>query len=139
MVIRYRALKGYKYQLLETYTVRTGLRPPCPCRLTFAELDTDGTLTIHDGYAWDGPSGPAVDTKDFMRGSLVHDALYQLIRQGMLPTDARGHADRLLRRLCQEDGMTAARAWWVYTSLRAFGSLATRRRPEGMDEVHEAP
>ena len=47
--------------------------------------------------AGDGPSGPAIDTKNFMRASLVHDALYQLMRLGTLDKSRRQYADRLLQ------------------------------------------
>ena len=87
-------------------------------------LDTDGTLAIAAGYAWDGPSGPTFDTKNFMRGSLVHDALYQLMGNGLLPLTEREPADATLRRLCLEDGMSSIRAWWVYQGVRLGGSLA---------------
>jgi len=46
----------------------------------YLKLDGDGQFEFSKGYAWDGPSGSTVDTLNFMRGSLVHDALYQLIR-----------------------------------------------------------
>ena len=65
------------------------------------------------GYGRDGPSGPTLDTRDFIRGSLVHDALYQLMREGLL--------DHSIHR---EDGMTALRAWWVYQGVRLFGNPA---------------
>jgi hypothetical protein len=41
------------------------------------------------GYAWNGPSGPTLDTRNFMRGSLVHDALYQLMREGRMDNGLR--------------------------------------------------
>jgi hypothetical protein len=119
--IAYKA--GYKYQLAYDYTVQTDL-------VGFAHdgsyliLHTGGELVIRKGYAWDGPSGPTFDTKTFMRGSLVHDALYQLIREGALPIEKRSYADQLLRTHCREDGMTWLRAWWVYRALRWFGNAA---------------
>ena len=110
-MIRYR--DGYKYQLVETYTCKTSIVGQ-QSESEFIKLDDDGTLTIRRGYAWDGPSGPAIDTKNFMRGSLVHDALYQLMREGLIPESLRDAADRVLRDICREDGMTALRGWWVY-------------------------
>ena len=78
------------------------------------------------GYAWDCPSGPTLDTRNFMRGSLVHDALYQLMRESLLDhTIHREPADRILQSLCREDGMTALRAWWVYQGVRLFGNPAS--------------
>lgn len=135
--IRYQG--GYKYQLAEDYTVAL---PPEIHGLavtdhSFIELTFAGVLTIRKGYAWDGPSGPTVDTANFMRGSLVHDALYQLIREGHLSRSLRAQADDLLRAMCREDGMSALRAWWVWKAVRWFARSATlpsHRRP-----IKEAP
>ena len=81
-------------------------------------------LSIKEGYAWDGPSGPTIDTKDFMRGALIHDALYQLLREGQLPKEDRKVADKVLKRTCLEDGMFPLRANVVYLAVRAFASFA---------------
>ena len=81
-------------------------------------LETSGALFVPKWYAWDGPSGPAIDTKNFMRGSLVHDVFYQLMRVGWLPHVWRKAADEELVRICKEDGMSAIRAWWVYQGVR---------------------
>ena len=118
--IKYRA--GYKYQLAESYTVAVRIFPNEPVLSEFILLGLDGVLTINAGYAWDGPSGPTVDTKNFMRGSLVHDALYQLMREGRLDAEVwRDHADCLLRDMCVEDGMSQARAWWVHRAVMRCG------------------
>ena len=119
--MRIRYSTGYKYQLREDY------RHPWLC----PDIDAgflqvrDGVLTIRAGYAWDGPSGPTFDTPSFMRGSLVHDALYQLIREGHLPRSAKQAADDALKRICIEDGMSALRAWWVHRAVSKFGTSAT--------------
>lgn len=127
-MIKYRS--GYKYQLAEDYTITTGVIPADRVEDDYLILEKDGMLTIRAGYAWDGPSGPAIDSRDFMRGSLVHDALYQLIGDGKLPAITRVYADDLLRRLCREDGMSAVRAWYVYQAVRMFGGRHTRNKPE---------
>ena len=73
---------GYKYQLKEEYTFAdTGIIPPATITTDFIGLDLAGNLTTAKGYAWDGPSGPTIYTRNFMRGSLAHDALYQLMRE----------------------------------------------------------
>ena len=83
--------KGYKYQLYDQYRITTPLRPIHTINTRYIELTTGGVMTIKCGYAWDGASGPTLDTKSTMHGSLFHDASYQLIRQDML-----GHENRKL-------------------------------------------
>ncbi len=122
--IQYRA--GYKYQLTSDYTIQTEAYPFAPVCTDWLCLDGNGLLTIKKGYAWDGPSGPTFDTPSFMRGSLVHDALYQLISEGALPDFFREYADRTLYRLCRDDGMTSVRAWYVYKAVQAFGESHTK-------------
>lgn len=127
---------GYKYQLKQTYTVNIDIKPPQNINdgdLQFVKLDIDGNLTILKGYAWDGPSGPTIDTKNFMRGSLVHDALYQLMRENKLDENTyRDKADRILQQICREDGMSDIRAWWVYQGVHLFGKPSAdpaKKRP----------
>ena len=118
--IKYR--DGYKYQLTEDYTVLTCITPLLSVDTEYVKLDAGGLLWIKEGYAWDGPSGPTVDTKNFMRGSLVHDALYQLMREKYLDEDTwRDHADGELARLCEEDGMSWFRVWYVHHGVNLFG------------------
>ena len=121
-IIKYR--DGYKYQLAEEYVDKVGIFPSADIRHEYITLTARGEIVIRKGYAWDGPSGPTFDTKSFMRGSLVHDALYQLIGCGLLPLSDRAQADEELRRICLEDGMSQARAWLVYQAVRMFGDTA---------------
>lgn len=114
---------GYKFQLKADYVIETELRPTQECELDYVGIRKSGLLVVRSGYAWDGPSGPTIATKTFMRGSLVHDALYQLIREGTLDISVfRDPADKLLQKICLEDGMFAFRAWYVYHGVRLFGN-----------------
>ncbi len=130
----YRRLKKYKYQLMEDYTIQIDMKPVKSIRrklARFLSLSSDGVLSIGEFYAWDGPSGPTIDTRDFMRGSLVHDALYQLMREGVLNYKVhRKRADEILRELCLEDGMCSVRAWYVYQALRIFAGSGARPKKE---------
>ena len=100
----------------------------------YISLDTDGLLTVKSGYAWDGPSG-----KNFIRGSLIHDALYQLIRIGYLGLSDRVYSDTLLRKICREDGMSWIRAWWVYRAVRVFGNSSANPVNAASRDVKYAP
>jgi hypothetical protein len=131
---------GYKYQLTKKYTCE--LQAPFtnlaesdwinihPNTMLLLATGSSGraTLTIKKGYAWDGPSGPTYDTDSFMEGSLVHDALYQLMRNNKIPPTGRKHADRLLYKLCRKDGMSWFRAKYIYHAVRLFG--ATNAQPK---------
>jgi len=116
----------YKYRMLEEYLHYIGFRKGATADLDFLSLDKLGILTIRKGYAWDGPSGPALDTTNFIRGSAVHDSIYQLIRMGILPMKARRRADKILRKIIREDGMNRFRAFRVYLAVRMFGRKSAR-------------
>lgn len=87
------------------------------------ELTSDGSLRIREGFSWDGPSGPAVDTPRTMRASLAHDALYLLIRVGALPWSVRALADATYRALLLAHGVHPFRAWYHWAAVRLFGGL----------------
>ena len=72
---------------------------------------------------WDGASGWAIDTYTNMRGSLIHDALYWMLRAEVIQNfdDARDRSDRILREICREDGMGAIRAGWTYGAVALGG------------------
>ena len=137
--IHYRG--GYKYQLVATHAQPVRLEPmPAALALDheFLAITRDGWLIVKEGYAWDGPSGPTVDTPDFMRGSLVHDALYQLMRDHFLDADIyKEQADSLLVHICKEDGMNALRRWYVYLGVR-FGGRRSATDPN-LNPVLTAP
>jgi len=61
-----------------------------------------------------------------MQGSLVHDALYQLMREGVIPQHQRKRADEILREICIADGMSRIRGWWVYQAVRIGGDSSAR-------------
>jgi len=106
-------------------------------------LEPGGTITVTRGYAWNGCS-PKFRLLDLLVGtpegvvnartgqrktyyaSLVHDALYQFLGDG-LPL-ARKQADLVFLFLMRESGFRLAPVYWLF--VRAFGGLvhlATRR------------
>jgi hypothetical protein len=122
---------GYKYQLTRDFT---SILP--------IELELQGSfenhfiklvgreLTARRHYATDGPSGPTIDTKTFMRAAVRHDIGYQLIRLGVYPESSRILWDKLLREDCKADGMMSIRAQWVYMGVRAFGGSSANPNNE---------
>lgn len=127
-MIKYR--EGYKYQLVETYSVQTAIFPSSDIvteRITLTKL---GMLIITEGYAWDGCSGPTKDDKTNMRGGLVHDALCQLGRAGLLDEQWFHACNEELKRICAEDGMKWFRRWYYFEGVEDFGMSSFKKGSE---------
>jgi hypothetical protein len=137
---QYKKLPGYKYKLTEDFITQTRIRPTLaiiepPEGAPYITLAPDGLMTIHNGYCWDGPSGPTIDTKDSIRGSCFHDAGYQLMRQKRIPISWRKYVDKMLRVICIQDGMSRARAWAWYCAVRLFAKHAATEHRNRDDET----
>ena len=127
-IIRYRG--GYKYQLHVDYEHTIPKHPATNIVLPFLTFEANGNLIIRKGYAWDGASG-VPDFDSFMRASLVHDALYQLIRFEKIDrNEFKPVADRLMLNMCKEDGMFYPWALIMYFGVVLFGGRATRVKRE---------
>lgn len=129
--------KGYKYQLTRTATLQTTFRPLQDLHTKFITLYKSGLLEIRAGYAWDGPSGPTFDTPSFMFGSLFHDALYQLVRMGLLPSTGWRKADEVLSSVCLAAGMFKLRVKWIMAGLKLASGRAAHKR--NLKKEYEAP
>ncbi len=127
---------GYKFQLHEMKIVSTGIFPNSPIETRFIKMNTNGTITIMEGYAWDGATG-AWNTKNLITPSLVHDALYQLIRTRNLGTNKRRMADNLLKTMCLNNGMTRFRAWYIHRAVTELAAKAAN--PVSIKIVKIAP
>lgn len=124
---------GYKYQLEDEEVFVLKIFPAKDIVCEYYTLTTGGILTIKKGYAWDGPSGPTIDTKDFMLGSLVHDAIYQMIGNGYIDKSYRKAADQELIQVCKLNGMGKFRCFYVYWGVRLFGG--SHLSPDKLKEV----
>jgi len=134
--IEYRS--GYTYQLASDYSIKTNIKPKKEVDEKFIKLDKKCNLTVVEGYAWDGPSGPVVDTKENMRASLVHDALYQIMRHKHLKAkEHKDKADKLFKKICIEDGVPPVTAKIYYLGLKMGGKPASD--PKNKKKVHRAP
>lgn len=112
-----------KYTVAENdYVFKTALRPGAEITTTHIVLDVNGNLTTKVGYSWDGPSNPGPDLPRFMRASLAHDALYQLMRLGRLSNsrENRLNADRLFLQLLREDRAFPPFRRAAYLAVRIF-------------------
>ena len=133
-MIKYK--KGYKYQIHEEYTIKVNIFPKSDIQTDYLILTAKGFLTVLKGYCYDGATG-TYDSSNIMRGSLIHDALYQLMRMQLISRTNKEKADRILKRICKEDGMCSFRAWLVYAAVERWGESSTE--PKNRKKIITAP
>ena len=135
--MKYRKIEGYKYQLFETEVIKTPIIPEKEIFHEYFTLSLDGTLVVKKWYAWDGPSGPTIDTKNFIKDSLPHDVFFQGMRLGLLSKDHFHNVNKFLYNECLKHGMNRFRAWYVFQSVELFGRSNITPRPEDKNPVIE--
>ncbi len=108
----------FAYQLMEDVSVKT---PICGYNIdtNLYSLDPDGTLTGKKYYAWDGPSG-AINTKDFIVGSLFHDILCDAVNEGLVSMSHQCLADDLMLNINRDQKMHWFRRAYTYLVVRGF-------------------
>jgi len=110
--------------VMADYDIQTDICPPKDLIFEFMELSATGKLLIKKGYTWDGATGFLIMPKCLLRGSLVHDTFYQLMRLGVLDSSTnRILADRILKKICLEDGALKILSSLIYLGVRLLGKL----------------
>lgn len=119
--------KGYKNQVRkEDFAIDTGIQQEKAIVTEFYSLFPSGLLVAHVGCAWDGSSGPTIDSRKDKIASLVHDIFYWMMQSGELSWEHKDAADRLYRFLCVAGGMSRFRSWLRYRALRRAGGKFTK-------------
>ena len=98
----------------------------------------DGILSVKKGYAWDGASGPIINTRDTLVASLVHDVLYQAMRLSLIKPskENRQIADKNFFEILKMNGVNSIRRKVWYFAVRLFGKKSTIKIQEN-DKVKE--
>lgn len=135
----YYQIIGESYQLTKPFKIKINIYPRRDIvdhPLIF--LSRKGWLWFAPWYTWDGPSGPTYDTKNSLKGSLVHDGLCELMRWGLLNRRRwRTPSDMELRRICRLDGMSLIRSHLWYRSVNVVGASASS--PKSRRKILMAP
>lgn len=132
--------EGYKYWVYQDYSINTEILLGYSGGNDFVSITPDGTLSIKKGYAWDGASGPVPRLKSFVKGSLGHDALYQLIRIGVVPLKDKDKVDKIMYNLFKSDSMWPPLAYIAHEAVTVLGGMALSSEnpvlviPEGKNE-----
>ncbi len=123
---------AWKYRLSHPVNWETGIESD-GFKLRFCSITAGGRLSIHAGYSWDGASW-FPDFRWILRGSCVHDSLYQLLREtGFGEAEAhdvrRQQADEVFRLVCLDAGAWGWQARLVHDGVRLGGGPAARIKP----------
>ena len=86
-------------------------------------MNSDG-IYLYGPYAWDGASGPAIDTPSSIANSLPHDIGYQFIRMGLLPVFFKRVFDSYLYTCMSYSGDSVNPFYVAWRKLRGAGYLA---------------
>jgi hypothetical protein len=125
--------KGYKYQTTRDYHLKFEVVPYAPIDTGLIRMDMQGNTIINKAYAWNGASGPTIDTDSSMIGSLGHDVGYQLIRLGLVDPKYKEYFDQWLHDTCTEDGMLEFRADYWQWAVGEFGGSSCRPSGEPIE------
>lgn len=134
--MKYRLTEPQYYIVAENIYVPIQLEAPAFTH-EFFQFE-EGRMLVKEDYAWDGPSGPAIDTLNSMLASAVHDALYQAIELGLLSSRYRKQCDRVYYDLCRKNGMSRFRAWYQYSTIRKFYKPWKKLFRKDYTKVYEA-
>jgi hypothetical protein len=100
---------------------------------------------VHEGYTWDGASGPTIDTVDSVCASLGHDVMYELMGQNLISQDQKAGADFWFYERLIKDGMIQFRALYWYKAVCIFGipgysdDAEIKRAPKPFKTVTKKP
>ena len=115
----------YKFKVEENFSIELPFKIPDFVH-PYASLK-DGILSVKRGYAWDGASGPIINTRDTLVASLVHDVLYQAMRLNLIKSskDNRKIADKNFFEILKMNGVNSIRRKVWYFAVRLFGKKST--------------
>lgn len=133
--MKYQDITKYKYRLFcdEQFTLPF-LLPDFEGKM----IDiVHGVMIVRAGYLWDGPSGPTYDSQDVLRASLAHDALYELMRRGIIDQVHKKNADDYYHKLMINAGVSPLRARVHLLGLRRFGKGSSKVQPSTKPKVKE--
>ena len=126
----------YKFKVEENFSIELPFKIPDFVH-PYASLK-DGILSVKKGYAWDGASGPIINTRDTLVASLVHDVLYQAMRLNLIKSskENRTIADKNFFEILKMNGVNSIRRKVWYLAVRLFGKKSTIKIQDN-DKVKE--
>jgi hypothetical protein len=96
-------LTGFKFVVFDDFSRQTNIKG-FNVTLGLTSLDENGLLSIRKNFAWDGSSAPILDFRSTLEGSCDHDALCDMVNQGLLPSYLQPIIDQVYYDVCREKG-----------------------------------
>ena len=126
----------YKFKVEENFSIELPFKIP-DFEHPYAS-SKDGILSVKRGYAWDGASGPIINTRDTLVASLVHNVLYQAMRLNLIKSskENRKIADKNFFEILKMNGVNSIRRKVWYFAVRLFGKKSTIKIQEN-DKVKD--
>lgn len=126
----------YKFKVEENFSIELPFKIPDFVH-PYASLK-DGILSVKRGYAWDGASGPVINTRDTLVASLVHDVLYQAMRLNLIKSSEENKkiTDKNFFEILKMNGVNSIRRKVWYFAVRFFGKKSTKSLQDN-DKVKE--
>lgn len=113
-----------KFVLGRDETFNLWFAPKQKIETSYGIFETNGKLTAKRGYLWSA-NFPAINTEDTRPASLVHDLIYDLIKDGLLPREPfKDLADKAMMEILIECKVPDFRAWAWYRAVQAGGDSA---------------
>lgn len=107
-------------------------KPKETIRTSYCTFYDNGDLHIKRGFLWSA-NFPAINTENTKPASLLHDCIYNLIKDGFLPREPyREHGDRLLYDVLIECNVLQYRAFAWYKAVQLGGDEALDSPPPKM-------
>ena len=126
----------YKFKVEENFSIELPFKIPDFVH-PYASLK-DGILSVKRGYAWDGASGPVINTRDTLVASLVHDVLYQAMRLNLIKSSEENKkiADKNFFKILKMNGVNSIRSKVWYLAVKLFGKKSTKNIQDN-DKIKE--
>jgi hypothetical protein len=107
------------YIIAEDYSIQLSFHPEKTVISScgFIIFYEDGLLLIKAGFYFDGATF-AIDSDGIIRPAGIHDALYKLFREGLLPSFMREDADKALSSEYIKDALQVKK--WIPKCLKKF-------------------
>lgn len=129
-VLRYEEVDHWKYHLTPdtgTLSWQTRVFPSEDIVTPRITLTKGGLLTCKIWFAWNGASW-FPDIPKVKRGAMFHDALFALIRAGLLDKMWLKEANQVIYDVCRDAGMAKWLAKMVRKGVNTFGKAASKRK-----------